>query len=320
MLLALLWILILTVSLAVLIKASDYFIESAEIIGLGLKIPRFVIGATIIAFGTSLPELLSSIFAVIQNSSEIVIGNVIGSNVTNIFLILGVTGILFKKFHITHKTVKNDLAILLGTAAFLGFAIIDCVFSLYEGIIFVILMILYIVYVLNIKESNNESLEAPVSIKEDEEIIVANLKTYIILLLSGIFIYIGAYYTVEAVIKLSEILKVGKEIIAITAVALGTSLPELMVCIAAIKKSKTEMVIGNIIGSNVFNTIAIMGVPSLIGTLKIPHDITDIAYPAMAIATLVLTLVIFDKKLSRTEGILLTVYYTIFIAVLIITA
>jgi cation:H+ antiporter len=311
------WFFILFVSLTVLIKASDYFLESAEQIGIHIKIPKFVIGATIIAFGTSLPELLSSIVAVYQNSSEIVIGNVVGSNITNIFLILGVTGILFKDFTIKHKSLLLDLAILLFSALLLGIAIWDNMFTAYEAIIFLLLLIGYLLYVFNIKETKEEG-DIPglefTQIDPDER--KMTWVTPLILVISGLFIYLGANYTVEAVIKLSVLLKIGKEVIAISAVALGTSLPELIVCLAAVKKGKVEMVLGNIIGSNIFNTLVIMGVPALFHTLLIPENVVIFAYPVMSIATMLLLLVIIDRKLSRFDGIFLTVFYLIFIVVL----
>lgn len=303
------WIFILIVSLVFLIKASDYFIESAECIGISINIPPVIIGATIIALGTSLPELISSIIAVCQNASEFVAGNVIGSNVTNILLILGVSGVMFKNFVITYKNLMIDIVILLFASIALVFSINDHSFGYIEGIIFVFFLVVYLVYLFNFKDPAAEE-------NNQQERIKATLKTYLVLLFSGVFIYLGAKYTIEAVIVLSEMLHIGKEIIAITAVALGTSLPELLVSLTALKKGKSDLVIGNIIGSNIFNTLAIMGIPSFFGQLVIPESIIGFAIPAMLCSCLVLTLFVLDKKVTRLEGILLLVFYVCFLVVL----
>lgn len=302
------WIIVFFISLAVLIKASDYFIESAEIIGWRLNIPKFVIGATIVALGTSLPELVSSIVAVLQNASEIVAGNVIGSNITNILLILGVAGVAFKGMEISRKVVKIDLPVLVISALMLVITIFDGEFTLTDALIFVLVLIFYNVYILNVK---GDRLEIGNETSDGSKF---SWKTVVVLLGSLVFIFLGAKYTVDSVIIIAEILNVGKEIIAITAVAFGTSLPELIVSLAAVKKNNPEMVLGNIVGSNIFNTLAVMGIPALFGKLVIPPSIITFALPVMCIATLLLLLFSFDRKITKVEAILLIVFYFIFIA------
>ena len=301
------WIIVFILSLSVLIKASGYFIDAAEIIGIKLKIPKFVIGATIVALGTSMPELISSIVAVFQGASEIVAGNVIGSNITNILLILGVSGLLIKEMRIKRKVVKFDLPILIISAILLVVTIIDGNVALSDAFIFLLFLVFYNVYIFNVKddELNNDN--------DESQTISFSFKTIAILIVSIVFIFLGAKYTVDSVIKIAEILKIGKEIIAITAIALGTSLPELIVSLSAIKKNNPELVMGNILGSNIFNTLAIMGIPALFGPLKITVSIISYALPVMCIATLFLLLIALDKKLSRFEAFLLVLFYCIFI-------
>ncbi|MGD9580603.1 MAG: calcium/sodium antiporter [Vampirovibrionia bacterium] len=302
------WIIIFAISLFILTKSSDYFIESAEITGWRLKIPKFVIGATIVALGTSLPELISSVIAVIQNASEIVAGNVIGSNITNILLILGVSGFAFKEMDINTKIIKIDLPILLISALLLVITIIDGEFSLSEGLIFILFLIFYILYIFNSKSN------LPLSTESTENIDQFTWKTIITLIGSTIFIFLGAKYTIDSVINIAEILNIGKEIIAITAISLGTSLPELIVSLSAVKKNNPEMVLGNILGSNIFNTLAVMSIPALFGKLTIPESIIFYALPIMCLTSLILLLISLDKKISKNESILLIVFYFIFIA------
>lgn len=301
------WIIVFFVSLFILIKASDYFVESAELVGIHLKIPKFVIGATIVAVGTSLPELVSSIIAVIQNASEIVVGNVIGSNITNILLILGVSGIAFKEINISDKVVKVEIPLLLVSAILLVITIVDGAFTFNDALIFLLFMVLYNVYIFSIKA---DKLKAGEDKEENDKF---SWKTIVILLGSTLFIFLGAKYTIDSVIIISEALNIGKEIIAITAVAVGTSLPELIVCLAAVKKNNPEMVIGNILGSNIFNTLAVMGVPALFGHVIIPKSIIVYSLPVMCMTSLFLLLICLDKKISKAQSILLVVFYCLFI-------
>lgn len=309
----LIWIIVFVVSLFVLIKASDYFTHSAEKIGLFFGIPAFIVGATIVAVGTSLPELISSIFAVLRNSSEIVVGNVVGSNVANIFLVLGIAAIVGQKMKLTYELVHVDLPLLIGSAFLLAVTIWDGIFSFPEALLCIAGIILYLLYTINTKKKH-ERIEIKKETKEEvKQGRKLDRKTLVILAVSAFFIYLGAKYTVESVIKLSEIFNIGKEIIAISAVALGTSLPELMVTIAAAKKGKPEMAVGNVLGSNIFNALAVMGIPALIGTLIIPYSILTFGLPMMLIATLLYFFITHDKEVTKWEGWLLVIFYVFFI-------
>jgi cation:H+ antiporter len=309
----LIWIIVFVVSLFVLIKASDYFTHSAEKIGLFFGIPAFIVGATIVAVGTSLPELISSIFAVLRNSSEIVVGNVIGSNIANIFLILGIAAIVGQRMKLTYELVHVDLPLLIGSAFLLAVTIGDGIFSFPEALLCLGGIILYLLYTINTKKKY-ENIEIKKETKEEvKHGRKLNWKTLFILAVSAFFIYLGAKYTVESVIKLSEILNIGKELIAISAVALGTSLPELMVTITTAKKGKPEMAVGNVLGSNIFNALAVMGIPALIGTLIIPHNILTFGLPMMLIATLLYFFITHDKEITKWEGWLLVIFYVFFI-------
>ncbi len=310
-----LWIFVFIASLYILIKASDYFTDSAEKIGLHFKVPAFIVGVTIVAVGTSLPELISSIFAVLDNASEIVVGNVIGSNIANIFLVLGVAAILGKKLKVHHGLIHVDLSILFGAMALFAIAIWDQNFSIGEAVLSIALLIVYILYTLKQQKRDDKEIKKEIkkrnNIKKKEKL---DKKVWLILITSAIFIFIGAKYTVESVISLSELFNIGKEIIAISAVALGTSLPELFVSITAAKKGNPEMAIGNVLGSNIFNTLAVMGIPALIGTLTIPKGILTFSLPVMIIATLAYYFATQDREVTQWEGWMLLILYILFIA------
>ncbi|MEA3307341.1 MAG: sodium:calcium antiporter, partial [Elusimicrobiota bacterium] len=205
----LLWIIIFIVSLFTLIKASDYFTDASEKIGLYFGLPSFIIGVVIVAIGTSLPELISSIVAVLKSSPEIVVGNVIGSNITNILLVLGFAAIIGKEVKITYKNLYIDVLLLLSSALLLSLTILDGIFTFSDALICLLAAGFYVVYTLRIEKEpeihKTKKLEG---------------KTIAVLFGSSVFIYLGAEYTVESVLNLSEIFNMGKEIIAISAVAL----------------------------------------------------------------------------------------------------
>jgi len=304
----LLWVVVFVVSLLVLIKGADYFTDCAERIGIYFGMPNFIVGVTIVAIGTSLPELISSIFAVVNNSSELVVGNVLGSNITNIFLILGITAIISKKLRLTYDLLSVDLPMLAGSAMLLAIMIWDGNFTLGEAIVSIVGFSLYMVYAINVEKKDKELKRE--SKKSGKKL---SSRTWAILGVSLVLIYFGAEYTVKSVVEIAGILKIGVEIIAVSAVALGTSLPELIVSITAAAKSKPEIAVGNILGSNMFNTFVVMGVPALFGVLIIPASMLTFALPMMLIATLLYFFMTQARKISQWEGWVLILFYVVFI-------
>ncbi len=294
------WITVFVVSLFVLIKSSDYFLESSEQVGYKFGLSSFLIGALIVGFGTSLPELVSSVIAVYSNASEIVLGNVLGSNITNIFLIVGIAALLSKNFTIEQDLLKIEIPFLLTITFLVSFFILDGNLKLIEGVFCLLLLIVYIWK--SILESKTEN-ENTTQIKNFKNIY------YVFILLSPIFIFASAKYVVDSVIKISEILSIGKEVIALSAIAFGTSLPEVMVTISAAKKGNPEIAIGNVIGSNVFNLLAVIGIPRLTGEIQIPAIITNSINYLHIVATLLFVIVVVDKKINRFEGILFILFY-----------
>ncbi|MFP4563930.1 MAG: calcium/sodium antiporter [Spirochaetia bacterium] len=297
-----LWLLVFLVSLAVLVKSSDFFITSSESIGLYFGLPAFIIGVVIVAVGTSLPELASSIVAVTEGSSEIVVGNVLGSNVTNICLVLGIAALVGKDFLVRYDLMRIDLPFMLGSAFLIFFMILDGRFSRPEALI--VLAGLGI-YVINSLKSRDLTAEA--------EKVRPRVFHWLGLFISPVFIYLGARYTVEAVIAVSEVAGIGSEVIALTAVALGTSLPELVVSVNAARRGKPEIAVGNIIGSNIFNSFAVMGIPGLIGTLSIPPNILAFAAPVSVGVGVLFLVVTMDRRVNPWIGGLLLLFYVFFI-------
>jgi cation:H+ antiporter len=298
----LLYLGLLLVSLATLLKASDWFVDAAERIGLSLGISPFIVGVTIIAFGTSLPELAASIAAVMVDESEIVIGNVVGSNISNVVLILGVVAVVAREIRLTFRIMDLDIPLLVASSFLLWFVVRDRHVSMLEAVLLLIGLAVFLI--------NTLKDDSP---KEETDDLTVTWRSYALMILGGALVYLGANFTIVAIQKLSTLAGISPEIIALTLVALGTSLPELVVSLNAAAKQKTGMAVGNILGSNVFNTFAVMGIPALFGDLEIPQNILDFSLPFMVAITLIFTVMCVTNKISRWEGAMLLLFYAFFI-------
>ena len=288
-------------SLAVLLKAADWFVDAAEEIGLSLGISPFIIGVTIVGFGTSLPELATSIASVFAGTSEIVIGNVVGSNITNIALVLGLTVVVAREIKLHEQIWHVDMPFLLSSAFLLWFLVCDRNLSLFEAFIFLAGLVLFLVYSFNSEEGEEDVFRTKVS-----------WKSYVWLVVGGALVWIGANYTIFAITKLSSFIGVSNEVIALSLVALGTSLPEVIVSLGAARKGKTSIAVGNVLGSNIFNTYAVMGIPALFGKLVIPQNVIDFSLPLMIAMTILFAVMTISRRITRWEGMILLIFYLVF--------
>lgn len=290
------------ISLSVLLYASDKFVGAAETIGLHFGISPFIIGLTIVAFGTSLPELATSIAAVFAGQSEIVAGNVVGSNITNILLILGFTAVIGKSIKLDFDVMDIDMPLLFASSFLLYFMLYDGNFTLLEAGLMLVALFGFLMNSLRSEKSDVEKRpELP-------------MITYLYLFLGGFFVYMGANYTINAITGISAILNIPSDIIALTAVALGTSLPELVVSLAAAKQGKHGIAVGNVLGSNIFNTYAVMAIPRMFGTLVIPDGMISYSIPFMIASTIIFGVICLSKRISMWEGVILLVFYAFYIS------
>jgi len=294
-------ILIFIVSLGVLLKASDWFIDSAEQIGLSLGISPFIVGITIVAFGTSLPELATSIAAVLSGESEIVIGTVIGSNITNIALVLGLVAVFAGTIELEYNIWHIDMPYLWGSAFLLWFVLRDFQIDLYESCLLLAGIVIFLGYSIRTEEQENLLETRP------------NWRTYAMLLLGGVLVWLSSDYTITAIQALSTHAGIDPEIIALSAVAVGTSLPEVIVSLNAARKGKSSIAVGNVLGSNVFNTFVVVSVPSFFGEIKVPSSILDFFLPLMVVMTILFGVMSNNKTITRWEGSVLLLFYLLFL-------
>jgi len=294
-------IIISVFSLAVLLFASDWFIDSAEKIGLSFGISPFIIGVTIVAFGTSLPELATSIASIYEGASEIVAGNVVGSNITNILLVLGMTAIVGKEIKLDFNIWDIDMPLLLGSALLMFFCLQDQTLSVFECLLFLIALVGFLL------NSFKGSVDKP------EKGLKADYVDYIKLIIGGALVYLGADWTIYGIVEVSKIAGYKTEIISQTFVALGTSLPEVVVSIAAARKGKHAIAVGNVLGSNIFNTYAVMAIPGLLCPLSIKDVIMDFSLPFMLGVTFLFGIITISRRITFWEGVLLVLLYVFFL-------
>ncbi|WP_309498498.1 calcium/sodium antiporter [Sulfurovum sp.] len=299
---------IFVIALGVLIWGSDLLISQSERIALKFRIPEFIIGATLIALGTSLPEMAASIAASIYGKPEIAISNVIGSNILNITLVLATVFLISSKINPDRDFFAKDSTWALVPVLVFILMIIDGVISRFDASLLLLLMGAYLVFL--IQDAKNFPLE---DIEDLDESTFSWVKTILILTSGFTLIIAGAHFTVESASDIAKSFGISDWIIGIIMVSLGTSLPELTVSISAAIKGKADMAIGNIIGSNMANTTVVLGAAALVNPMRLNSAayIFDIA--TMLIATLILVFITANKLYTKSAGISLVIILGLFL-------
>ncbi len=329
------WIIVFIISLSLTIKSADWFVESSEKVGLALKISPFIIGVTIVSVGTSFPELASALVAVLkgtESANQIVAANIVGSNITNIFLIVGLSALAARVLVIRKSLIDLDAPLLAAATALFIFVAWDGVIVFSEGILLLSAFLIYLLYVVfqrrdeiltpELTEVLPDGVEFKIlpsrverrrkkGLKKPESEL--NFKVIVLLVLGVIGLALGANYTVESVLEISEILNIPSALIAITAIAFGTSLPELIVSVRSALKKKYEVALGNIFGSNVFNILLVAGLPALIKPLSIDNNTFLIGLPFLVVATLLFIISGISRRIHLWEGAMYFLLYVVFI-------
>jgi len=337
-------ILFLILGFILLIKGSDFFVESSSRIAKRFGVTEFVIGLTLVAIGTSVPELSASIVASLKGDSGIIIGNVVGSNIANIGLILGL-GAFVATISVKRAMLKRDAYMMLFISILFYVLAFDGVITKIEGGFFLLLFVSYTLFIVTSKKTketydfksflnyffkfkylrtiSDQTISRVLSKKKksttkDEKDYFSFkegiIKDLLIIIMSGVAIVFGAKYLVTEAIWAAESLGVSTAIIGVSMIALGTSLPELSVSIRAAKKGFGDMIIGNIIGSNIANILVILGVSSLINPVEVGKTTLYHTAPIMlAISMLLIGLMRSKWKITKREGMILLVIYALFI-------
>lgn len=298
----LLQVLLIALGFAMLVKGADWFVDGASGIAARFGIPQLVIGLTIVAMGTSAPEAAVSITAAFKGSADITIGNVVGSNILNILIILGLTSAIVA-VAVAKSTVRYEIPYMIGiTLLLLVLGYTGNTISRMEGVVLWAAFLVYLGYLFRMAKKNKE--EVPDEMKEQP------LWRLLIAAVVGLILIVwGSDVTVNAATAIAKAIGVSERFIGLTIVALGTSLPELFTSVSAALKGKADIAIGNIVGSNIFNILFVVGTTALITPVVFaPHFIIDTTI-AIASAVLLLLCVFKKKRLNRTAGIVMLLSY-----------
>jgi cation:H+ antiporter len=294
-----------------LVVGGEFVVRSSVAISLKFNISRFVIGMTVVAFATSLPELIVSINAALNDSPAIAINNVIGSNIANIALVLSIISILsFLK--VGNNFYKRDWPIMFGFSILLiVFCITDQILNQFEGVILVISLFFFIYY--SLKKSNNELIADDV---DDKLVFTTNTKIIIWLFISTLSLYFGAEFLVDGAVNFAKQINISEAVISVSIVAIGTSIPELAASLIAIAKKEKGISVGNLIGSNIFNIGSVLGITAIIKPIQIAQEIIERDIIWMLFFTfLLLFMAILPKRdnLGKSKGFIMLLLYFTFI-------
>lgn len=288
-----------------LVKGADWFVEGASKVAEKFGIPQLVIGLTIVAIGTSLPEAAVSVSAALKGSAEITIGNIVGSNIMNVLLILGVTSVI-APIAVQKSTVKYELPfVILVSCLLMAIGYTDNVVGRVDGIILWALLILYLAYLLVMAKKGEVVPEE--SAGEDKPMPV--WKMLLLIVVGGVLIVFGSDIAVDAATALARIFGMSERLIGLTIVAFGTSLPELVTSATAAVKGKADIAVGNIVGSNIFNILFVVGTSALITPVAYAENFLVDSIVCIATVALLWILVAKNKRLSRAGGACLLVGY-----------
>lgn len=305
-------LLLLVVGFLLLMKGADWFVEGASKIADKLGIPQLVIGLTIVAMGTSLPEAAVSITSALKGSAEITIGNVVGSNIMNVLVILGLTAVICV-IPVQKSTVKYEIPFtILVTVVLAALGLSDNTVGRVDGVILWVLMIVYLLYLLRMAKNGQPPEDVPEADKNDKV-----WKMLLMVVVGGAMIVFGSDLTVDAATELALIFGMSERFIGLTIVAFGTSLPELVTSVTAALKGKTDIAVGNIVGSNIFNILFVVGTSALITPVVYSADFLVDSIAALAAMVFLLVCVLRRKKLSRVGGAIMLAGYAAYFAYLI---
>lgn len=296
-------LLLLALGFTMLVKGADWFVDGASGLARKFGIPQLVIGLTIVAMGTSVPEAAVSITAALKDSADIAVGNVVGSNILNILIILGFASVI-TPIAIQKSTLRVEIPFMIAiTIIFVLLGRSGACISRAEGVLLWILFLMYLGYLFVLAKNTKEEKQT------GEE---KTLKLLFYILFGAVVVVFGSNITVESATKIAKILGVGDRFIGLTIVALGTSLPELVTSVVAAKKGNADIAVGNIVGSNIFNILFVLGTSALITPVPYQAEFLFDGIFAIAAGLLLWIAGFWKKRLSRCSGIIMLLCYVIY--------
>lgn len=305
--------LLLFAGFLVLILGGEALVRGAVSLAVKLNVSPLVIGMTIVSFGTSAPELLVSLEAVTTGHPDVSVGAVVGSNISNLALVLGITVLIFP-IKINRDTLRIDWPLMMGATVLFYLLAMDGLISLIEGIFFVAILLSFSVWIVFKSRRKGKQLIEELDIEMDkaEQSSIWKDLAYLLFGFSGL--YFGADWLIHSVVLIANDFGISEKLISVTVVAFGTSLPELVTSATAAYRKETDISIGNLIGSNLFNILAILGITSIVEPVQVSKSINNLdVYFMLAISLLIFPMMYWGRKLGRLKGLVLVIFYGIYI-------
>lgn len=297
--------LLLVAGFVMLVKGADWFVEGAGKVAEKFGIPPLVIGLTIVAMGTSLPEAAVSASAALKGSAEITIGNVLGSNILNTLLILGITSVI-SPLKVQKSTMKYEMPMVIGCSVLLaGLGLFDGTVGRIDGVVLLGGVACYLLYLLRMSQIGQAAAEEDAGKSGDNKL----LKLLFLIVVGGVMIVWGSDITVDAATELAKMFGMSERLIGLTIVAFGTSLPELVTSATAAVKGKADIAVGNIIGSNLFNILFVVGIAAVITPVVYARSFLADSVICIASAVLLWLCVLRKQMLQRLGGAILLLGY-----------
>jgi len=305
----------IVLGLILLIKGGDWVLDSAILFSLRLNIPKIVVGMTVVSFATSAPELIVSINAALNGYPDLAVGNIVGSNIANLALVLGIV-VFITPIKIDKIFIKYDWpAMIFVTLLFYFLLKSDYTLTLFESILFIAVLLAYLISLFLFQKNriNDQEIDVDTSMKF--------LKIFSLLIFGSFFLWLGSEVLIKGAVSLASKLGISERIIGVTIIAFGTSIPELSTSIVAIINKEQNISLGNLIGSNIFDMLGVIGITGILSPIVISDKgliDSDLIW-MVSLAFLILPLVFFPNKMKfgRAEGVLLLLFYLLFINKLI---
>jgi len=289
----------------VIIKSADILVDNGEKLGVSLKIPQFIIGILVMAIGTSLPEMATGISAALKGETDLVIANMLGSDIANIFIGLGLIAFITgKSIKFKQDVFEVHFPILIMSALGVFISLLDRVITFKEGIVFVLVLSAYVWFLF----SRDQIRE-----KEEKQTIPFQWKYPLMIVIGLVGLASSADFLINSILSIATLMGIAKSALAASLVAIGTSIPEFAVGLSALKKGNTEMLIGNILGSNIFNILLVLSVTSFISPLEASDQTMNIILPFFISSVFVYWVSKKDKQITIQEGAAMTILYIFFL-------
>jgi cation:H+ antiporter len=305
---------VLLLGLVVLYFGAEWLIKGASSVAVGLGIPPLIVGLTIVALGTSLPEFMTNFIAAILGNDGLALGNIIGSNIANVGLILGTSAVLIP-LAVAPSTLKREYPIMMGVMIVFYLLALDGLISRIDGVLLILGLVGFLGYL--VRDVRRRGV-GPSEVVASPGLIMPKWKK-VLLLVGGISgLAIGAHLMVSAAVEIAEFFQIDPVIVGLTVVAVGTSLPELAASLIGAFRNETDLAVGNVIGSNLLNVLFVVGFVSLVNPLGVKSEALMLHFPVMIVFSLLVMLAWFGHQLNRLHGVLLLTAFVSYMAYLVI--